>query len=424
MSDRKAFQKFLILWFGELISSIGSGLSSFGLGIYVFQKTGLAMSTALITLLAFLPTLLFTPLAGVLADRHDRRILMIIGEGFSALGLFYILRCMRNGGADLRQIGIGVAFSSVFVSLIEPSYKATVSDLLSPEDYTKASGMVQLAASSKYLVSPALAGFLMKRLPLQWLLIFDIGTILITVFTISIVRKSIINSEIPRKKSLWKDFREGWKELQKNKGVLALTITAVVMTFALGFFQTLSTPMLLAFTDSEKLGIILSLSAVGMLFSALALGIFPIRRTHLRKLSFSLIFAGGCMAGFGAGTKVILLCIFGFLFFAMLPIANANIDYLVRTNINNEVQGRVWGLIGILSQSGYIAAYAVSGILADRVFTPMFMKGGLLFDSVGAIIGKGEGRGSGFLIVLAGFLLCITALVLPKVESVSALEKK
>ena len=95
------FGKFLLLWSGELISSIGGGLTSFGLGVYVFHQTGSAASMALVTLLAFLPTLILSVPAGVLADRYDRRLLMMLGDGCSALGIIYILICMRNGGASL-----------------------------------------------------------------------------------------------------------------------------------------------------------------------------------------------------------------------------------------------------------------------------------------------------------------------------------
>ena len=65
------FKKFLLLWSGELVSAVGGGLTSFGLGVYVFTQTNSAASTALVTLLAFLPTLLLSVPAGVLADRYD-----------------------------------------------------------------------------------------------------------------------------------------------------------------------------------------------------------------------------------------------------------------------------------------------------------------------------------------------------------------
>lgn len=83
----KNFKKFLLLWSGELISSVGGGLTSFGLTVYVFGLTGSAASTALIALLAFLPNLLLGVPAGVLTDRIDRRLLMMLGDGLSAIGL-------------------------------------------------------------------------------------------------------------------------------------------------------------------------------------------------------------------------------------------------------------------------------------------------------------------------------------------------
>lgn len=89
-SQRKRFGKFLLLWSGELICAIGSGLTSFGLGIYILQETGSAADMSLVTLFAFLPTLLLSVPAGVLADRIDRRLLMMAGDGLSALGILYI----------------------------------------------------------------------------------------------------------------------------------------------------------------------------------------------------------------------------------------------------------------------------------------------------------------------------------------------
>ena len=108
------FKRFILLWMGQLISAIGGGLTSFGLGVYVFEKTGSAAGMALVTLLGFLPTLLLSVPAGVLADRYDRRLLMMIGDGFSAIGVLYILICMMSGESSLIQICIGVFISAVF----------------------------------------------------------------------------------------------------------------------------------------------------------------------------------------------------------------------------------------------------------------------------------------------------------------------
>lgn len=173
MKQTTNFNKFLLLWTGELVSAIGSGLTSFGLGVYIFQQTGMASATALVTLLAFAPGLILGVPAGVLADRYDRRLLMILGDGLSALGLLFILFCLSKGEAALWQICVGVTISSVFSSLLDPAYKATVTDLLTPEQYTKASGLVGVAGSAKYLISPVLAGLLLTISDIRLLLLLD-----------------------------------------------------------------------------------------------------------------------------------------------------------------------------------------------------------------------------------------------------------
>ena len=112
--------------------------------------------------------------SGELADRYDRRLLMVLGDSLSAVGLVFILICMLRGEAQLWQICVGVTISSVFSSLLEPAYKATVTDLLTEEQYTKASGLVQVAGSAKYLISPLIAGFLLTVSDIKLLLVIDI----------------------------------------------------------------------------------------------------------------------------------------------------------------------------------------------------------------------------------------------------------
>jgi MFS family permease len=114
MKSTSNFGRFMILLAGSMISQIGGGLTSFGLGVYIFNQTGSAARMALVTLLGFLPTLLLSVPAGVLADMFDRRVLMMIGDGCSAIGVLYILLCMNSGGAALWQICLGVFISAFF----------------------------------------------------------------------------------------------------------------------------------------------------------------------------------------------------------------------------------------------------------------------------------------------------------------------
>ena len=136
------------------------------------------------TLLGFLPTLLFTVPAGVLADRYDRRVLMMIGDGFSGLGILYISSAMIRGGANLVQICIGVFISAYFPLFLDPSYRATITDLLSKEEFSKASGLVSLAGSARYLFSPIIAGLLLAYHDISLLLLIDVSTFFVTITTL------------------------------------------------------------------------------------------------------------------------------------------------------------------------------------------------------------------------------------------------
>lgn len=227
----KGYKKFLLLWSGELVSAIGGGLTSFGLTVYVFNQTGSAASTALIALLAFLPNLLLGMPAGVLADRMDRRLLMMLGDGLSALGLIYILLCMNRGGALYWQICVGVTVSSVFSALMEPAYKATVTDLLTEAEYIKSSGMVSLAGSARYLLSPILAGLLLSVTDIRTLLVLDICTFFLTVAVTAVVRRGIPKTNREAHNSFLKDMAFGWKTVSASRGIMTLLILAALMTF-------------------------------------------------------------------------------------------------------------------------------------------------------------------------------------------------
>lgn len=205
-----------------------------------------------------------------------------------------------------------------------------------------------------------------------------------------------------------KEFSDGWNALSKNKGVLVLVLMASVITFFLGFIQTLLTPMFLSFTTSAALGIGETISASGMLVTSVVIGSISIKNGYVKMLAVSLFFAGIFMAMMGLRENMVLICGSGFLFFAMLPFANTSLDYLTRTNIDNELQGRAWGLIGVISQLGYVFAYAFSGVLADHM---------------GMFLGTGVGRGAGLLIVIAGALLSVTAVILSQIKSVNNLER-
>lgn len=456
---------FLLLWTGEMISSIGSGMTSFGLSVYIFQKTGSANATAMIALAAFAPSLFCSLIAGWLADRHDRRLLMMLGDGLSALGIVYIWFCLRQGGASLIQICLGLFVSALFSALLEPAFRATITDLLTPEEYARASGLFSLAGAARYLISPMIAGWLLVHGGIGTILGFDALTFFPTVFCAGMIRKkgkkgmdrnfdagsapafdvacdvgsehvcgvdsdlacdadSSVGSNHVReaasgvgadfasdsslRTSILKDLKEIRKPLQKNPGLAYLLGLLAGLTFFIGIVQVLCQPFILDQASSSTLAWVETVSGMGMLAGSLYLGVRGLHSHYIAVLCGSVFLAGLAMCGFGLSSGG-FLAVMSFLFFVCFPFANTALDFLIRSHIEDRLQGRIWGVVLFISQLGYVLAYGLGGLLADCLAR-------MLHCSVG--------QGSGFLIAISGLLCSLLAAALYQIPSIRVLDQK
>lgn len=417
-------KNFYKLWLGELISNIGSGMTAFALSVYIYEKTGSVSYVSLITLLSFMPSIILSPIGGLLADRYDRRLLMIIGDLFSGLGLVYILWSIQTGEKSIVPIFIGITFSSIFTSLLEPSYRATLTDILEEENYAKASGLIQVAGSAKYLISPVIAGIVLSVADIRVILLLDILTFITTCLMIFLVRKSMNSETQNYKKDSFKGLLEGLFIIKENRGVYFLVIIMFFVCFFMGFIQILIRPMILALSNVKTAGMMESICAVGLLIGSLWIGIAGIKKNYSKILAVACFFCGIFMSMTGVNENLAIIGISTFLFFSTLPFMNSCADVLVRVSIPNELQGRVWGLISLITQMGTVAAYIISGVMADYVFEPMFNKNGILVENIGIIIGTGKGRGIGFMLILSGMGMLIMAIVIWKNREIREVSEK
>ena len=417
-------KNFYKLWLGELISNIGSGMTAFALSVYVYEKTGSVSYISLITLLSFMPSIILSPIGGLLADRYDRRLLMIIGDLFSGLGLIYILWNIQAGEKSIVPIFLGITFSSIFTSLLEPSYRATLTDILDEENYAKASGLIQAAGSAKYLISPVIAGMILSVADIRVILLLDILTFITTCLMIFLVRKSM-NSEMQNyKKDSFKGLLEGLFIIKENRGVYSLVIIMFFVCFFMGFIQILIRPMILELSSVKTAGMMESLCAAGLLIGSLWIGIAGIKKNYSKILAVACFFCGIFMSMTGVNENLAIIGISTFLFFSTLPFMNSCADVLVRVSVPNELQGRVWGLISLITQMGTVTAYIISGVMADYIFEPMFNKNGILVENIGMIIGTGKGRGIGFMLILSGIGMLIMAIVIWKNGEIREVSEK
>lgn len=424
-NQNAAMKKFKVLLAGVFISSIGSGLTDFGLAIYILNRTGSVSATGVFAVCAFLPAILLAPVGGVLADRYDRRLMMILGELFSGLALLICLVAVLSSHPSLVAICVGVGISSVFSALTEPAFKATITDLLSAADFARAGGMVQLAGSAKLLIAPAVAGLLLQVTPVSSLIILDMLTFFTTVLIIVFVRKGLVG----RKRAVANldfisEMSDGITAIRSKKGIMTMIAIMTITTFCLGFVQMLSKPLVLAIAGERELGILTTVIAMGMMAGSLIISIIKHPKSYVQMLSLGLLGCGVFFALIGISENLVLIAGFGFMMFAFMPAIQIGAEVLIRANLDNTVQGRAFGLIGLVTQMGYILAFIAAGILSDLIFEPFMLGSSKLAIQIGEIIGYGVGRGNALLIIITGIGLLVAGIVTARLKSVRTLEKK
>lgn len=406
---------FVIIWLGQFFSSIGSGLTAFALGIYVYQTTGSATGYSSVMMLAFLPSVLLRPIGGVVTDMIGTRLAMLIGDIGSAGSILLILLLMHAGGGSMGAIYLGVTLNSVFLALQNPAYRASISELVNQEDYSKASGLVQLAESSRYLISPIVAGILMSWYEVEFVLIMDALSYIFAACTICAMKRKYLSSERHSLADFVNNMIVGFRYTLSHHDLLCFLGTISLITFFVGFLQALLGPMILSFTDPSSLGKIQSFSASGMVISSLLIGIFSQSNNQQRILFVSLAISGVFYAILGVSTTPFNLTLAGFMFFCTLPFINTSLEVMIRSNTDDSMQGRVWSIVSLISQLGMILALGIAGPLADWVFNPMLQPHGILASSLGHWIGTGDGRGIGLIFLLCGTGTILTSLLfIPK----------
>jgi MFS transporter, DHA3 family, macrolide efflux protein len=408
---RGSYSQFLVVWSGQLLSRLGSGISAFSLGVVLYQRGESASAFSLLLLCAFLPSVLLSPIGGVVADRADRKLLMIFGDIGAALSMLFVIVMAEVLQGTVWPIYFGVAMSSVFVAFHSPAFKASVTDLLQKEQYAKASGLIQLAEASRYLLAPVIAAFLMTQSSLRCVLWIDVLTFIAAALSVALVRKHTVAKRMHGARTKFRtELRDGIRVFSGNKAVLSLLCLTTGVTFFTGILQALFAPIVLSFADAATLGTVQSISASGMLLSSVFIGVCSKTPDQGRILGIAVPAAGFFFLLIGTTTDTLLITLCAFCFFITLPFVNTSLEVLFRQNIGTAMQGRAWSLVSLISQLGMVLALAVAGPLADHFFEPLLSVDGRLAQSIGHVIGTGTGRGSGMLVVISGGLLSLYAL--------------
>jgi DHA3 family macrolide efflux protein-like MFS transporter len=398
---------FIIVWLGQLVSLVGSGLTSFALGLWVYEQTGSVTQFALIGLFTALPNIVLSPLAGALVDRWDRRWAMILSDTGAGLCTLMMAFLFLTNRIEVWQIYLAAGASAAFGTFQWPAYSAAMTLLVPKKHLGRANGMVQFGQAAAEILAPALAGVLVLTTRVQGILLIDFVTFFFAVTTLLLIRfpgPETTTASQARKVSLWREASYGWRFITARRGLLGLLIFFAVVKFFWGMVGALITPMILGFTSADVLGAIISIAGGGMLAGSLLMSAWggPKRRID-GVLHFELL-SGLCFLLIGLRPSAWPVALGAFGAHLTIAIIYGSNQAIWQGKVPPNVQGRVFATQQMVAKSTTPLAYLTAGPLADKLFEPLLASDGPLAGSIGQITGVGPGRGIGLLFIVMGIL--------------------
>jgi DHA3 family macrolide efflux protein-like MFS transporter len=398
-------QTFILLFAGQSVSLVGSVLTSFAIGVYVFRSTGSVTQFALLNLFNFVPQVVVPIVAGALADRYSRKWLMVICNVGGGLTTLLVALFVAGGVMNIVVAYLATLLFSSFASMLGPAQMASVPQLVPEKHLSRANGLVEFAISVSRFVSPLLGGVLVLTIGLGGIELIDFASYSFAILTLVplFIPQPKAEGDEEEEESFFREVTDGLRHILPRPGLVGVLLFMAAFNLAAGFTLALANPMVLSTMSAEQLGIVGGAGGLGLLAGSALMTVWSGPKRPIHGLlgvgfAFGLIMA---LPALGGG-RLPFYAAWTFLVTVNATIGNVASIVIWQTKVPGNLQGRVIGSATSIAFSTMLVAFVVAGPLAERVFGPLLMPGGALAGSVGAVIGVGPGRGIAFLLLLAG----------------------
>lgn len=413
-------RRFLILWGSQAVSSLGTAMTSYALIIWVYGQKGTASSITLLSVFSMIPSILFAFAAGTLADRWNKKLIMLVSDSLAALGTVTVLVLYGAGRLTIGYLYV-VNFVLSFMNAFQGPASYVATTLLVPKKhYVGVSGLQALSGSVVTILAPALGSALLAFGGLKAVLVFDLGAFalafIILLFFVKI--PSIEGAKAKGKESFVKSAMAGVNFLKNHRPLLQIILFFAFINFIskMGGGYGMMAPLVLARTGNNQisLGMVEAAVGLGTLLGSIIVTLIKPAKSRVRVifiacgLSFLLGDVGQSL------THTLPLWVVS-AFVSNVPMAflNANLTALMRTKVPLSMQGRVFSARDTIQYSTIPLGLFLGGVLADYVFEPLMMGASPLQRLMAPLVGTSKGAGIAlmFLIVgLVGFTVSFIAL--------------
>lgn len=410
LSNIKEMSKFLLLWFTQMISGLGSAMTSYALVIWSYTQSGSALRTALLMVCSYAPYVICSIFAGALSDRWDKKKTMLICDTFAAFSTLVILFLMKSGNLRVWHLYIVNAVSGLMNTVQQPASEVATTALLPKKFYQKVGGLRYLSNSLNSILTPIITTAVMGIWGIDAVIGIDLATfsIAFVVLLFFIPIPKIVSEN--QNENVLKSAAEGIRWLQKNLGIFHLMLFLSAINLVASMYNAAFPAMMLSKASETAMGTVNTVIGIAMLVGSILASVLPKPKSRVKTIWFCLMLSM-CTENFflAFGNHVWIWCFGAALGWIAIPCMNANLDAINRLNIPIEMQGRIFAARNSFQFFTIPLGYFLGGFFVDRIFEPIMASqsdGNFLVR----LFGFGKGSGAAFLFAvlwLLGIAVCL-----------------
>lgn len=410
----KELKTFLILWSTQSLSQLGSAMTGFALTLWLYEKTGSALQTALLAVCSYAPYVVMSIFAGALSDRWDKKKVMLVCDTLAACCSVTVLILLK---ADLLlpvHMYILNALTGLMNTVQQPASDVAMTIITPKKYYQKTSGLRSFSSSLVTILNPVFATALYAFAGMDIVIYVDLATFTIAFFALLFGVKLSMpeQKEEAGQESFLETVKAGLVCLKENELVFVLILFLAGVNFVASAFDAVLPALILPRRNGGEtvLGIVTSCAGIAMLFGSLIVTALPAPKNRVRVIYLTMLFSLGTENFLLAFTELpVLWCVGQIIGWLLVPVMSANLDVILRTTIPVDMQGRVYSCRNTLQFFTIPIGLSLGGFMVDHFCEPVMAAS----PAQGMLVRLfGEGKGSGaammmFILGVLGVVICL-----------------
>ena len=411
-NSKNGLKDFYILWSTQSLSQLGSAMTGFALTVWLYEKTGSALSTAALTICTYAPYVIMSIFAGAISDRCDKKKTMLVCDVLAAFTTVLVFVLYRTDALSIWHLYAMNVFSGLMNTIQQPASEVAYTLVVPREQYQKTSGMQSLSRSLISIGNPLIASALYGIAGLGAVIAVDLISFGIAFLTLlCFIHLPDIPAESGENESMLMMAKEGLRFLRRNPLVLHVILFMAGVNLIASAFDAVLPALIIPRKGNGVLGIVTSCSGIAMVLGSLIASVMPKPKDRVRTIYLTMLFSLATENYLLAFSRSpVIWCIGQVLGWILVPVMSANQNVIMRNTIPVALQGRVYACRNTLQFFTIPIGLAIGGFVVDRICEPFMAANQHCWLAV--LFGSGKGAGASlmmFILGVTGTILCLAS---------------